>query len=153
MAANSYIQFPSSEENGTQAKLTTLEFTITPVSRYDDKWYNYHIVLNCIDSNKKRWKLDKVLPIFCTFTDRDPNNKEVDLPTDFEYVMNETLPTGVQVVPADELGVFAENGTVSGPEGLRIYDLTGRDMTRQNGQLQGIYVVVAGNQVTKIAVK
>lgn len=67
--------------------------------------------------------------------------------------MNETLPTGVQVVPADELGVFAENGTVSGPEGLRIYDLTGRDMTRQNGQLQGIYVVVAGNQVTKIAVK
>lgn len=153
VASDSYIQFPSSEAGGTQAKLTTLEFTIAPVSPYDEKWYNYHIVLNGIDSNKKRWKLDKVLPIFCTFTDRDPNNKEVDLPTDFEYVMNETLPTGVQVVPADELGVFAENGTVSGPEGLRIYDLTGRDMTRQNGQLQGIYVVVAGNQVTKIAVK
>lgn len=153
VAADSYIQFPSSEENGTQAKLTTLEFTITPVSRYDDKWYNYHIVLNCIDSNKKRWKLDKVLPIFCTFTDRDPNNKEMDLPTNFEYVMEEKLPTGVQMATADELNLFSTDGAVFGHEGLRIYDLTGRDVTHLNGHLQGVYVVVAGGKAAKMAVK
>ncbi len=153
VTASSYIQFPSSEEGGTQAKLTTLEFSITPVSRYDDNWYNYHIVLNGIDSNKKRWKLDKVLPIFCTFTDRDPNNKEYDLDPDLEYTMEEKLPTAIGSVSADELNIFAAQQTIFGPANMQIFDLTGRDVTAQNGSLTGVYVVRCGDRVAKVAVK
>lgn len=150
--SNSYIQFPSSEEGGTQAKLTTLELTLTPVSRYDEKWYNYHIVLNCIDSNKKRWKLDKVLPIFCTFTDRDPNNKEYDLETDTNYVMNENLPTAITFVAADDLQLYAVDGTIYGADNMRIFNLLGQDVTRLNGCLKGVYIVLIDDKTAKILV-
>ncbi len=151
-SSKSYIQFPSSEEGGTQAKLTTLEFSITPVSRYDENWFNYHIVLNCIDSNKKRWKLDKVLPIFCTFTDRDPNNKEYDLDTDMEYTMDEQVPTAIAAVLASELQIFAIDKTIFGPDSLQIFDLTGRNVTRLNGQLNGVYIVKVGDKAQKVVV-
>lgn len=150
--SSSYIQFPSSEEGGTQAKLTTLELTLTPVSRYDEKWYNYHIVLNCIDSNKKRWKLDKVLPIFCTFTDRDPNNKEYDLETDTNYVMNENLPTAITFVAADDLQLYAVAGTIYGADNMRIFNLLGQDVTRLNGCLKGVYIVLIDDKTAKILV-
>ncbi|MGN0187747.1 MAG: hypothetical protein ACI392_08420 [Paludibacteraceae bacterium] len=150
--ASSYIQFPSSEEGGTQAKLTTLELTLTPVSRYDEKWYNYHIVLNCIDSNKKRWKLDKVLPIVCTFTDRDPNNQNYDLETDYEYVMDENLPTAITLVAADALQVYAVDGMVYGADNMRIFNLIGQDVTRLNGCLKGIYIVRIDDKTAKLLV-
>lgn len=151
-SSSSYIQFPSSEEGGTQAKLTTLELTLTPVSRYDEKWYNYHIVLNCIDSNKKRWKLDKVLPIFCTFTDRDPNDKEYDLETDTNYVMNENLPTAITFVAADDLQLYAVAGTIYGADNMRIFNLLGQDVTRLNGCLKGVYIVLIDDKTAKILV-
>ena len=151
-ASDSYIQFPSSE-GSTQAKLTSLDFTLTPVSRYNEHWYNYHIVLNCIDSNKKRWKLDKVLPIFCTFTDRDPNNKENDLETDTAYNMTEKVPTAISAVSADELNIFAIDKTIIGPDDMTIFDLTGLNVTKQNGSLTGVYIVKCGEKVAKIVVR
>lgn len=151
-SSKSYIQFPSSEEGGTQAKLTTLEFSITPVSRYDENWFNYHIVLNCIDSNKKRWKLDKVLPIFCTFTDRDPDNKEYDLDPDMEYTMDEQVPTAIAAVSASELQIFAFDKTIFGPDNLQIFDLTGHNVTELNGSLTGIYIVKVGDKAQKVFV-
>lgn len=149
---SSYIQFPSSEEGGTQAKLTTLELTLTPVSCYDEKWYNYHIVLNCIDSNKKRWKLDKVLPIVCSFTDRDPDNKEYDLETDYNYVMDEQLPTAITFVTAADLRLYVVDGTIYGTDDMRIFNLIGQDVTRLNGSLKGIYIVRVDNKSVKILV-
>ncbi len=152
VSSSSYIQFPSSEEGGTQAKLTTLELTLTPVSRYDEKWYNYHIVLNCIDSNKKRWKLDKVLPIVCSFTDRDPDNKEYDLETDYNYVMDEQLPTAITLVAAADLRLYVADGTIYGTDDMHIFNLIGQDVTHLNGSLKGVYIVRIDDKSVKILV-
>ena len=49
--------------------------------------------------------------------------------------------------------VYARDGRIYAEEGARIFTVTGLDVTRQNGQLNGIYVVKAGNKVAKVVVK
>jgi len=52
-----------------------------------------------------------------------------------------------------KLSVYANNGTIYGAENGRIYTILGMDVTEQNGNLKGIYVVKANGKTQKIAVK
>lgn len=60
-------------------------------------------------------------------------------------------PVGIDEVTS--LSVYANNGTIYGAENGRIYTILGMDVTEQNGNLNGIYVVKVGNKTQKIAVK
>lgn len=48
--------------------------------------------------------------------------------------------------------VYARDGRIYAEEDARIYSLTGLDVTRMNGNLEGIYIVKNGNKVAKVAV-
>ena len=63
-----------------------------------------------------------------------------------------TPPVGLGEVTS-KLSVYANNGTIYGAENGRIYTILGMDVTEQNGNLNGIYVVKVGNKTQKIAVK
>ena len=62
-----------------------------------------------------------------------------------------TPPVGIDEVTS--MSVYANNGTIYGAENGRIYTILGMDVTEQNGNLNGIYVVKVGNKTQKIAVK
>ena len=59
--------------------------------------------------------------------------------------------TALQAVTVAD--IYACNGRIYGAEGMRIYTVSGMDVTDQNGQLNGIYVVKTQAGVCKIAVK
>ncbi|MDD7528690.1 MAG: hypothetical protein PUK04_04405, partial [Bacteroidales bacterium] len=50
-------------------------------------------------------------------------------------------------------GLYTQAGRIYGAEGARIYDLLGRDVTRLNGSLCGVYVVKTANAAVKVVVK
>ena len=61
-------------------------------------------------------------------------------------------PVGIDEVTS--LSVYANNGTIYGAENGRIYTILGMDVTEQNGNLKGIYVVKANDgNVQKVVVK
>ena len=62
-----------------------------------------------------------------------------------------TGATALQAVTV--ANIYANNGRIYGAEGMRIYTVSGMDVTDQNGQLNGIYIVKAQTGVYKIAVK
>jgi hypothetical protein len=66
-------------------------------------------------------------------------------------VCNDCAPVGIDQVTS--MSVYANNGTIYGAENGRIYTILGMDVTEQNGNLKGIYVVKVGNKTQKIAVK
>lgn len=49
--------------------------------------------------------------------------------------------------------VYTEHGRVVCVSDFRIYDLLGRDVTRQNGSLNGIYIVKTSETTQKVVVK
>ena len=59
--------------------------------------------------------------------------------------------TGVDRVQTP--AIYAHQGRIYGAEGARIYDLLGRDVTRQNGSLHGVYVVKTADTTQKVIVK
>ena len=145
------ITFPSSE-GGTNGKITEADLTLTPTSKVNDSLYNFQIELRLIDSNKKVWTLSKELPIQAYFIDRVLGNEAEDMDPVWQTLV-EKLGTKLDIVSADELNIYAVNGTISGAENMRIYNLTGQEVTPMNGHLRGIYVVVCGNKAVKIHVK
>ena len=68
-------------------------------------------------------------------------------------------PTAIEVMPPTALtqveidGLYVEDGRVVCAGAFRIYDLLGRDVTRLNGSLQGVYVVTTETAVQKVIVK
>ena len=60
-------------------------------------------------------------------------------------------PTALETVTASP--VYTERGRIYCAGDFRIYDLLGRDVTRLNGSLQGIYVVTTANSAQKVVVK
>ncbi|MDY4850392.1 MAG: InlB B-repeat-containing protein [Paludibacteraceae bacterium] len=60
-------------------------------------------------------------------------------------------PTALETVTASP--VYAERGRIYCAGDFRIYDLLGRDVTRLNGSLQGIYVVKTADSAQKVVVK
>jgi len=65
---------------------------------------------------------------------------------------NADSPVGIGEVTS-KLSIYANNGTIYGTENGRIYTILGMDVTEQNGNLKGIYVVKANGKIQKIAVK
>ena len=59
--------------------------------------------------------------------------------------------TAINTVTCDELRT--DNGRIYGADDIRIYDLLGRDVTRLNGSLCGVYVVKTANSAQKVVVK
>ena len=59
--------------------------------------------------------------------------------------------TGVDCVQMP--AIYAHQGRIYGAEGARIYDLLGRDVTRLNGSLHGVYVVKTANAAVKVVVR
>ncbi len=66
-------------------------------------------------------------------------------------VKTTVTPTGIDNAAA--VSVYAENGTIYADGQMRIYTISGIDVTEQNGQLQGIYVVKCGSKITKVVVR
>ncbi len=60
-------------------------------------------------------------------------------------------PTAIENVEMP--AIYANNGTIYGAEGARIFTISGMDVTEQNGSLNGIYVVTFNGKAQKIAVK
>ena len=56
-------------------------------------------------------------------------------------------------IEADDATIFARDGRIWSDQEIQIYDLLGRNVTRLNGQLSGIYIVKTANKAQKIIVK
>ncbi len=54
---------------------------------------------------------------------------------------------------ADITSLYAENGRIVCEQDFRIYDLLGRDVTRMNGSLNGVYIVKVREKAQKVVVK
>ncbi len=61
--------------------------------------------------------------------------------------------TTTAIENAELSDIFAENGRVYCDDEFKIYDMLGRDVTRMNGSLHGIYVVRTANQSKKMVVR
>ncbi len=61
--------------------------------------------------------------------------------------------TTTAIENAEMSDIFAENGRVYCDDEFKIYDMLGRDVTRMNGSLHGIYVVRTANQSKKMVVR
>ena len=60
-------------------------------------------------------------------------------------------PTAMDAVTASQ--IYAANGRIVCDGEFRIYDLLGRDVTRLNGSLQGVYVVITADAAQTVIVK
>ncbi|HKL96212.1 MAG TPA: hypothetical protein VJ856_02960 [Paludibacteraceae bacterium] len=150
-SADTGITFPSSE-GGTNGKISEATLTLTPTSKVNDSLYNFQIELRLIDSNKKVWTLNKELPIHAYFIDRVLGNELEDMDPVWQTLI-EKVGTNLNIVSAAQLNIYSVDGTILGLENLRIYNLTGQDVTSMNGNLRGVYIVVSDNKVAKIQVK
>jgi hypothetical protein len=66
-------------------------------------------------------------------------------------VPSEDTPTALQDV--ENVDIYTENGRIVCNSEFQIFDLLGRDVTRMNGQLNGIYVVKVGDKAQKVIVR
>lgn len=67
-------------------------------------------------------------------------------------VQEDQTTTALTTTDADN-AIAVEQGRVVCNSHFRIYDLTGRDVTRNNGTLHGVYVVKTDNAAVKVVVK
>ena len=61
-------------------------------------------------------------------------------------------PTAIENVQQN-VEFSTENGRIVCAGEFTIYDLLGRDVTRMNGQLSGVYIVKAGDKAQKVIVR
>ena len=61
------------------------------------------------------------------------------------------IPTALETVTAPQ--IYAVDGRIVCDGEFRIYDLLGRDVTRLNGSLCGVYVVKTADAAQKVIVK
>ncbi|MGN0187864.1 MAG: hypothetical protein ACI392_09010 [Paludibacteraceae bacterium] len=62
-------------------------------------------------------------------------------------------PTNLEMSNSNAPHIYAHDGRIFTTEPMRIYTLTGLDVTELNGSLQGIYIVKTSTNITKIIVK
>ena len=93
-----------------------------------------------------------------TFQDESGNSYTVSLNKGvwaYNYDTDEdiTLNDDVAIRNIEVLNnVFANGGRIYTQETARIYTITGLDVTSMNGNLEGLYIVKAGNKVAKVMV-
>ena len=102
------------------------------------------------------------VPIYDMFNSMAPVNEEDMYHIEgIVYYYNRPVfcPTAIEVIPPTALqqvetdAVRVENGRVVCADEFRIYDLLGRDVTRLNGSLRGVYVVVTETAAQKVIIK
>ena len=111
-------------------------FSITLSDLINTKYYNKDVYIYIVSEGKYSNHLNKMyinqisLTNSCLYENTTVDNKEVI-----------------------EDSIYSNNGTIYGAKNGRIYTITGLDVTKQNGSLNGIYVVKANGKTQKIAVK
>ena len=81
------------------------------------------------------------------------NPRTILVTGDATYTATFMTITAIEQVTAEMLNLRIENGTILCDGVMHIYDLIGRDVTHQNGLLQGVYMVRVDNLVVKVMVK
>lgn len=71
--------------------------------------------------------------------------------TNIKAIEDEPEPTAVENVTAEEIRV--ENGFVYCNSNFRIYDILGRDVTNQNGSLNGIFIIKTEHSTQKLLIR
>ena len=70
---------------------------------------------------------------------------------DLTITRKSNVPTSMEAVTTSQ--IYAANGRIVCEGEYRIYDLLGRDVTRLNGSLQGVYVVITADAAQTVIVK
>lgn len=71
--------------------------------------------------------------------------------TKLMWINKVDTPTGAEEAIAEL--IYAIDGTIYAPAPFAIIDLAGKDVTKANGSLEGVYIVKTQNSVTKVLVK
>lgn len=100
----------------------------------------YTIVAQFVGNNGKTYSVNTTVAVLA-----------YDYDTEEEFTLTDEASTAIRTVEIDNT-VYARDGRIYAEEGARIYSLTGLDVTRMNGNLEGIYIVKNGNKVAKVAV-
>lgn len=109
------------------------------ITRIDDAG-NYTVVAEFVGNNGKKYTVNTTVEILA-----------YDDETEDDIELTDVASTAIRTVEIDNT-VYARDGRIYAEEGARIYSLTGLDVTRMNGNLEGIYIVKNGNKVAKVAV-
>ena len=77
----------------------------------------------------------------------------VDVDCVFFYVPDEMSAIDETGASSGKISVSASNGRIYCDEPFRVINLAGQDVTSLNGNLQGTYLVVSGNEAVKVVVR
>lgn len=77
----------------------------------------------------------------------------VDVDCVFFYVPDEMSAIDETGASSGKVSVSASNGRIYCDEPFRVINLAGQDVTSLNGNLQGTYLVVSGNEAVKVVVR
>ncbi len=58
----------------------------------------------------------------------------------------------IALQPAESIAIYTENGHIVCEQEFQIFDLLGRNVTRLNGSLNGVYIVKVGDKAQKVVV-
>ncbi len=85
--------------------------------------------------------------------DVDENNTFIMPASNVSITATFAPATATALQTAEAIELSTENGRIVCNRDFKIYDLLGRDVTRLNGQLNGIYIVEIGTKTQKIVVR
>lgn len=68
-------------------------------------------------------------------------------------LLNADCVSGINEIPVSRTKIYSYNGRIYGADDMRIYTVLGIDVTAQNGSLNGVYIVIVGNETHKVIVK
>lgn len=145
---SSTYTFMSDGGNETTLYFKYCSLTLTPVSKDERGVYTYLIDLKWVDQNDKHRMVYKELPIIGVRTVYDGKTE-----TDAEMFFNEDGTDALPIVDAQSADVVVRGGEIICPQAINIFNLSGQDVTSQNGSLQhGCYIVRVNNQAVKVII-
>ena len=106
--------------------------------------------LNLLPTNSTSWPASSYYTVFFKMTNTTTTNGIVWADA-IAFKYDDTVTPIGQVT--SNLSVYANSGTIYGAENGRIYTILGMDVTEQNGNLKGIYVVNINGKTQKVVVK
>lgn len=68
-------------------------------------------------------------------------------------LLNADCVSSIDEAPMSQTRIYSCNGRIYGADDMRIYNVLGIDVTAQNGSLNGVYIVIVGNETHKAIVK
>ena len=136
---SSTYTFISPNGNPTILYLKYCALTLTPLYKDQRGVYTYRIDLKWIDQNNKHRKVLKELPIIGQHVIYYSDSWEAN-----EMFFEEQLPDALPSLSPDQINLRVIDHTITADQPIRIYNITGKEVTGQNGNLTtGIYIVRA----------